>query len=370
MRAVEPIRSDPVLRQTNRRQVYRYIYDSDRPVTAAEIAQGLSFAPSTVAERLEGLLEEGMILRAGSETYALEPRGRVAAGVFLRDDCAQLLAIGMRAEELGFRELPIPFAHTPEYYQEVFQNLEAFMDSCGLDRDRLLGVGIAIPAIIDQTAGRLVMSPTLELWDIPLEEIYCHFSRYPAFIENSPNSSGYAARWANKEKTNVVYLSLDRGVGGAIIQGEEQYMGDHGRGGEFGHMRLIPNGRLCSCGRRGCVEAYCSTSRLSDDLGLTLDQFFIRLQEGDGEIAAVWEEYRGHLTDALASLRACFDCDIVLGGELSPYLEGLLPELYWELGEKTLFEGDSFFLQLDRFGSHSVCAGTALRFIDDFLLTY
>ena len=86
--------------------------------------------------------------------------------------------------------------------------------------------------------------------------------------------------------------------------------------------------------------------------------------------AAIWEEYRDHLTDALANLRTNFDCDIVLGGALSPYLEELLPEICWDLGEKTLFEGDSFFLRLDHFGPHSACAGTALRFIDDFLLTF
>ena len=311
-----------------------------------------------------------MIAPAGDEAYVLVPRSRVAAGVFLRDDSAQLLALDMRAAELGFRELPIPFSHTPEYYQMISRCLEEFMDDCGLDRDRLLGVGITIPAIIDQTEGKLVLSPTLELWDVPLEEIYRHFSRYPVFIENSPNSSGYAARWANREKSNVIYLSLDRGVGGVIIWGDEQLMGDNGRGGEFGHMRLVPNGRLCHCGRRGCVESYCSTSRLSDDLGLTLDGFFNRLCEGDEEITGIWEEYRGHLTDTLANLRTCFDCDIILGGELAPYLEELLPELDWELAEKTLFQGDSSFLRLDHFGPHSACAGTALRFISDFLLTY
>lgn len=359
-----------VTRQTNRRKVYQYIYQKSGAVTAAELAEALSLEQAAVEEGLASLLKEGMIIREKDSACVLESRGRVAVGMFLRDDGIQLLALDMRAEELGFQELSLPFAHTPEYYQTVARRLEEFIDVSGLDRDRLLGVGIAIPAIIDQTAGRLVRSPTLELWDLPLEEIYSHFSHYPTFIENSPNASGYAARWMNRERTNVIYLSLDRGVGGAIIQGDGQYMGDHGRGGEFGHMRLVPDGRLCSCGRRGCVEAYCSISRLSDDLGITLREFFTRLQAGDRQAAAVWEEYRTHLVDTLVNLRTCFDCDIILGGELSSYLEGLLPELCWELGEKTFFEEDSLFLQLDRFGSRSVCAGSALRFIDDFLLTY
>lgn len=367
---MEPIISDSVRRQTDRRQVYRYIYDNPRPVTALEIGEALSLEPCAVSGSLAGLMEEGMIAQAGAGTYVLEPQGRVSAGLCMLDDRAQFLALDMRGTELGSRELSIHFSHTPAYYEEIAQHLEEFLDDCGLDRSRLLGVGIAMPAIMDQTEGRLVMSPTLELQDIPLEEIYCHFSRYPVFIENTPNASGYAERWASGMRTNAVYLSLDRGVGGAILLGSEHYMGDHGRGGEFGHMRLVPNGRPCLCGRRGCVEAYCSTSRLSDDLGLTLEEFFSRLYSGDEQAAAVWKEYQGHLTDALVNLRICFDCDIILGGALSPYLEGLLPELRWEVGEKTLFSGEDFFLYLDHFGSRSACTGTALRFIDDFLLTY
>ena len=222
----------------------------------------------------------------------------------------------------------------------------------------------------DQTEGKLVMAPTLELWDVPLEELYRYFSRYPVFIENDANASGYAERWMDKGQNNMVYVALERGIGGAIFWGDKQYTGDHGRSGEFGHLRIVPNGRLCHCGRRGCLEAYCSISRLSDDLGLTLGEFFSALREGDQQAAAIWEEYRDHLTDALANLRTNFDCDIVLGGTLAPYLKELLPEICWELGEKTLFEGDSFFLRLDHFGPHSACAGTALRFIDDFLLTF
>ncbi len=359
-----------IQRQTDRRKVYRYIYDHPQPVTAWELGEELSLEAPVVSSSLAGLLEEGMVTRLEDEAYVLDPLARVAAGLCMLDDRVQLLAIDLRGEELGSRELSMPFSHTPAYYETTAQCLEEFLDDCGLDRERLLGVGVAMPAIMDQAEGRLVISPTLELQDIPLEEIYCHFSRYPVFIENTPNASGYAERWAGGVRTNAVYLSLDRGVGGAILLGNEHYMGDHGRGGEFGHVCLVPNGRPCHCGRRGCVEAYCSTSRLSDDLGLTLEEFFDRLQKGDEQAAAVWEEYQGYLVDALVDLRTCFDCDIILGGALSPYLEGLLPELRWEVGEKTLFNGEDFFLYLDHFGSRSACTGTALRFIDDFLLTY
>ena len=376
---MEPTMNTAVLRQTNRRRVLQYLYDSGEPATKQEIAGELSLSLPTVTGNLAELLEEGLVSCSGTQestggrkprTYALEPGARVAVGITVQRGEVRFLAIDMRAQELGCREAPLAFSHTAEYYERLSLYLEAFLDDFHLDRNRLLGVGITLPGIIDQTEGRLVMAPTLELWDVPLEELYRYFSRYPVFIENDANASGYAERWMEKGQNNMVYVALERGIGGAIFWGDKQYTGDHGRSGEFGHLRIVPNGRLCHCGRRGCLEAYCSISRLSDDLGLTLGEFFSTLREGDQQAAAIWEEYRDHLTDALANLRTNFDCDIVLGGTLAPYLKELLPEICWELGEKTLFEGDSFFLRLDHFGPHSACAGTALRFIDDFLLTF
>lgn len=376
---MEQTMSTAVLRQTNRRRVLRYIYDRNEPATKQEIAGELTLSLPTVTGNLSELLEEGLVSCSGTQestggrkprTYTLEPRARVAVGISVQRGAVRLLAIDMRANELGCRETAMPFSNTPEYYEKLVRCLEEFLDDFHLERNRLLGVGITLPGIIDQTEGKLVMAPTLELWDVPLEEIYRYFSRYPVFIENDANASGYAERWIDEKENNMVYLALERGIGGAIFWGDGQYTGDNGRSGEFGHLCIVPNGRLCHCGRRGCLEAYCSISRLSDDLGLTLEEFFSALRGGDQQAAAIWEEYRDHLTDALANLRTSFDCDIVLGGTLSFYLEELLPEICWELGEKTLFEGDSFFLRLDHFGPHSACAGTALRFIDDFLLTF
>lgn len=376
---MEQTMNTTILRQTNRRRVYQYIYDSVQPLTKQEIAGELSLSLPTVAGNLTELLEAGLVSCSGTQestggrkprTYVLESKARVAVGISIQQGEVRLLAIDMRVEELGCRDLKLPFSHTSEYYETLSQYLEEFLDDFGLERTQLLGVGITLPGIIDRVADRLIMAPTLELWDVPLEEIYHYFSRYPVFIENDANASGYAEQWMEKGRSNMVYLALERGIGGAIFWGDQQYTGDHGRSGEFGHLRIVPNGRPCHCGRRGCLEAYCSISRLSDDLGITLDEFFSRLQGGDPQAAVVWEEYRDHLTDALANLRTNFDCDIVLGGALSPYLEGLLPEICWELGEKNLFDGDSFFLRLDHFGPHSACAGTALRFIDDFLVTF
>lgn len=360
-----------VMRQTNRRQVYQYIYESAGKITAAEVSEALSMEPAAVSESLDVLVKEGLVI-AGPEdsAYELDAQALYAVGISIERGGVYIAVLDMRLRELASRELTVPFSHTDAYYRGLVQEMEALLNGSGLDRNRMLGVGITVPGIIDRGKDKLVMAPTLNIWDIPLEEIYRQFSQYPVYVENDANASGYLERWLDGGQRNMIYLSLKRGVGGAILLSDRQYTGDNGRGGEFGHLRIVPNGRLCHCGRKGCLEAYCSVDRLSVDLGVTLTEFFARLEAGDETFVAVWEEYRDHLTDALAMIRMSFDCDIMVGGELTAYLEPHLPELYWELGEKALFEADRMFLQLERYGPHSDCAGTALRFIDDFLLTF
>ena len=223
---MEPTMNTAVLRQTNRRRVLQYLYDSGEPATKQGIAGELSLSLPTVTGNLAELLEEGLVSCSGTQestggrkprTYALEPGARVAVGITVQRDEVRFLAIDMRAQELGCREAPLAFSHTAEYYERLSLYLEAFLDDFHLDRNRLLGVGITLPGIIDQTEGRLVMAPTLELWDVPLEELYRYFSRYPVFIENDANASGYAERWMDKEQNNMVYMAVERGIGGAIF---------------------------------------------------------------------------------------------------------------------------------------------------------
>lgn len=360
-----------IMRQTNRRQVYQYIYQKIGKVTIAETAEALALDLPTVSASLDELVKEGLVTAMPEcHAYELAAQALYAVGISIESGKTYIAVMDMRLNELAGRELAVPFCHADSYYERLVREMESLLDSSGLERGRMLGVGITIPGIIDRREGRLVMAPTLDLWDISLEEIYRHFSHYSVYAENDANASGYVERWLEDGCRDMIYLSLRRGVGGAILLNDRQYAGDNGRSGEFGHMRIVPAGRLCHCGRRGCLEAYCSIDRLSVDLGVTLKEFFARLEAGDEVFLAIWEEYRNHLTDALSMIRISFDCDIMLGGELAAYLEPHLPELYWELGEKTLFETGRMFLNLERFGPHSDCAGTALRFIDDFLLTF
>ena len=127
------------------------------------------------------------------------------------------------------------------------------------------------------------------------------------------------------------------------------------------------NGLPCSCGRRGCLEAYCSAKRLSSDLGISLPEFFSGLEAGNQEYAALWEDFKRHLIIGLHNIRMSLDCDIVLGGYLTEHLKPYLPELQEMLAEADPFEKECHYLRISRYSKDSSMLGVALTFIRDYL---
>lgn len=157
----------------------------------------------------------------------------------------------------------------------------------------------------------MVLSRIVEVREFPIRRL-TQYIPYPCFIENDANAGGIAEWWNHEDHENMVYLSVQRGVGGAVLLDGVRYMGHHHHSGEFGHMCIVPNGKPCLCGMRGCLEAYCSTARISTDLGITREEFFASLEAGNPDYLATWKEYLDYLAIGINNIRMVLDCNIVL----------------------------------------------------------
>lgn len=168
----------------------------------------------------------------------------------------------------------------------------------------------------------------------------------------------------------MAYLSLENGVGGAILFAGAPYVGDNRRSGEFGHMCVEPGGLRCTCGRLGCLEAYCSPRRIRTAFGIPLEEFFPKMERRGPEhveYEELWDNMLRHLAIGVCNIRMALDCDVVLGGFLSEFLAPYLPRLKEYVAGITPFEDDTGYLQLSTLRRHTVPLGVALHFIVDFL---
>lgn len=363
-------------RKQTHNNIYRQIYHSSGICTKQSLARDLHLSLPTIYQHLAELVEDGLVVYSGEQRSTGGRRAaglsavdgaRFAVGASITEDRLRFVAADLRLHELASRsvrhELGARFTGYGDFLRE---ELDAFLDENGLERGRLLGVGITLPGVISSDSSRIVYAPTLQLQNIALDELAAALP-YPSYIENDGVCGGCAEWFMRSSQENMAYLSLENGVGGAVLTRGRAYGGDNRRSGEFGHMCVEPGGLKCSCGRLGCLEAYCSARRISDDLGITLEEFFAELAQGNQQYEKLWQDLLRHLAAGVNNIRMVLDCEVVLGGLLAEYLEPWLPQLREYVREGNPFGDDADFLQLSVLRRHTVPLGAALLFIQEFL---
>lgn len=367
--------SSPERRQS-RGSIYRRLYDSPQALTKAALAQSLGLSLPTIYQNINELIADGLICYSGEQqstggrrakALSIVNDARVAIGISITENRIRFVISDLRLNELGYRKVSVSLIHQAEQFSLLLGNeLERFIDDFKVDREKLLGVGIAIPAVISADRSELILAPTLGMHGTPIQEIVGHIP-YPIFIENDGSCGGRAEWFIRGGRSNMAYLSLENGVGGAVLIGGAPYVGDHNRSGEFGHMCVEPAGLICKCGKRGCLEAYCSAKRISDALGISLKDFFDGVALHVPEYELLWFDLLRHLAVGINNIRMALDCDVVLGGFLTEYLPPYMSQLQGYIAANNTFDSNTDFLQLSVLRRHTVPLGAALHFVQDFI---
>lgn len=128
---------------------------------------------------------------------------------------------------------------------------------------RLAGIGIGVPGIIDMDTGMLRESPNLPGWhDYPVHDEIERRLKTQVILENDANAAAFGEKWlgAAQEVDSMCMLTLGTGVGGGIVLNGKIWHGMKGMAGELGHITVEPDGPLCGCGNRGCLEQLASAT--------------------------------------------------------------------------------------------------------------
>ena len=363
-------------RRQTRSSIYQYLYGTTEFCSKQSLARELSLSLPTVYQNLKELMDAGLVDYSGEQRSTggrramglrIVPDARYAVGISITENRLRLAAADLYLQELFYRHVN----HRPVREMENFSafmadELEKFLDDSGLDRGRMLGAGIALPAVF--SGDRITLAPSLGLRGTTMQELIGHIP-YPTYLENDATSGGYAEWFTYGQQKDMAYLLLETGVGGAVLVNGDQFYGVNHRSGEFGHMCVEPDGLPCRCGKHGCLEAYCSPSRIGDELGVTVKEFFAGLEVHNPQYEALWDDMLRHLAVGIGNIRMALDCDVVLGGFLTEFMEPYLPRLKEYVAGRNPFEHDGEYLRLSRFHRHSVPLGVALHYIKDFVET-
>ena len=223
-----------------------------------------------------------------------------------------------------------------EVIRTVAETALSILDKNGIAMEQCVGVGIGVPGTVDRKKGIVRYSNNIRWEDVPLVKEMSTYLPIPVEIANDADCAalGETIAGAGKECRDVVMITLGTGVGSGVVLDGEIYEGRGIGGSELGHMVIVENGEPCTCGRRGCLEAYASATALKREAKraskkeLIPSEIFALAKQGDPAMKKVVEIYIRRLGLGIVNIVNIFRPQLVLlGGGISGQGESLLVPL-------------------------------------------
>lgn len=362
------------VKKNNRNRIYRYICNC-QTVSNPDISYALKISLPTVTQNTRELIEMGLVREIGelqstggrrAKALAAAADYRLAVGIDITQNHIGLLLADLAGTILKYDRAYFPFRKTRDYFEEVSGKLEEFLTNAAAGRERILGIGISFPGIVNLQKQEITNSHALGISALSFADVSGCFA-YPCFFLNDANAGAYAEGVHSEKTGSFFYLSLSNTVGGAIFHEGQLMQGREFRCGEAGHMTVVPDGRACYCGKSGCLDAYCSAKCLSEPAGGRLEDFFAGLERGETEFVGAWEEYVKYLSIAVNNLHMVLDCDIVLGGYVGSCLEAHMGQIRKKVAERNTFSEDGSFVRACNYKVGAAALGAALQVIETFI---
>ncbi|MGN1015252.1 MAG: ROK family protein, partial [Butyricicoccus sp.] len=180
------------LRRQNRNLIYQYLYHAKEPVTKQTISNALSMSLPTVTQNFRDLMDSGLIRWGHTlestggrkpKTIEIVADARIAIGMEIGKETLRLVAVDLRGTRIADALVYQPFSASTDYYMMLSTEIEHLIDTHHLNRDCLLGIGIALPGIVNEQSGLLDIAPSLNIRHSNLQPLF-RYIPYPVRLEN------------------------------------------------------------------------------------------------------------------------------------------------------------------------------------------
>jgi predicted NBD/HSP70 family sugar kinase len=271
-------------------------------LSASGLAEHTGLARSTVSVALAELRSSGLVVEATAAEGGVKGVGRPAAALRLNPEAGTCVGVHLGLEDVRIVVADVSHSVISEKIIDVGRDYsparaapqvqaaieEAYRQN-GLAPSALLGVGISVsgPVTPDGVVQRASIVPT---WaGVNIRDVFGPLLRRPIFADNESNCAAIAEMmWgAGRGYNDFLLFKIDLGVGGAIVSRGHIVTGIAGGAGEFGHLCIDPEGDLCRCGNRGCLELYASFARPLEQMSrlhgrrMTMDEVILLAEQGD-----------------------------------------------------------------------------------------
>ncbi len=377
------------MRQSNAALVLRLIWES-KQLSRADLARITGLSASTVSDIINELRDHDLVVEQGTGVSSggrrpillgVNPSRAHIIGIEIGGTHITVVATSLVGEILCSQRIHQPTREQPEAtIAKLHELIEWCFEQPGVERDSLLGLGVAVPSPVDPSRPGQLSRLVLPAWvgvDL-LSELQERYGR-PVHIENDANAGALAELWwgEREDVQNLAYVKVATGVGAGFIIDGKLYRGADGSAGEIGHLSVNPEGKECICGSRGCLATAIGTAaileRARDQVTLrsgepaeSIEQIVEATMEGDRKARELVESVGSMLGVALAGLLNTLNPRVVvLGGEITELGDILFDPLRVTLRNQALFSSIArTTIVASRLGTYAIAVGTTAMVLD------
>lgn len=327
-------------------------------VSRAELSKETGLSPTAIGAIVSSLMEKEYIHEIGTGESSggrkpvlleLKPGSWYSVGLDIEVDTVQYVLMDITGQVLHEGSVPLR-VNTPEMTVMASEAcVRQMMRKFSIRKERLLGVGISVPGIVDSKSRRVVLAPNIGWEDADPAGMLESEIGLPVYIENEAMASAICENWIGSCQTagNFVCLNIRSGIGAGIFTGGMPYRGTSGSAGEVGHLVVDENGPRCGCGNRGCLETLASTGSIVEKArrlarkglvsnlkkvenfdGITLKDIADAARAGDAAVISLLEDAARYIGIALSYIINTLNPSrIVLGKDFTVYGDLVLDTL-------------------------------------------
>jgi glucokinase-like ROK family protein len=249
--------------QLYRKKIIKHLYFSNM-LSCADLSEKIDKSLPVTTKMLGKLIEEGWVVETG---FAASTGGRRAVMYSLKPDVLYIVSVAMdqlltsiailnmqNNQVIATEIFELPLPRNPQALATLTEKIDEVIKRSGIARNNIAGVGIGMPGFVDANKG--LNYSFLEPEQGTLTQYISAKIKLPVFIDNDSRLIALAELMfgAARGKKNAMVINVGWGVGLGMILNGELFRGHNGFAGEFSHIPLFLNNKLCSCGKSGCLE--------------------------------------------------------------------------------------------------------------------
>jgi predicted NBD/HSP70 family sugar kinase len=348
------------------------------PLSRAQIAERLDLSPATITASTRRLLAEGLLTEEEPRPSAT---GRPSIPLALLPASAHAIGIQVAGEHVSgvIARLDARVVHSfrrpfdpaaADAVRTLTGLIRAEIDEAERRRLPLSGVGVAVPGVVEPETGTLRVSVRLGWTGMPLAARLREELGVPVFVDNDISAVTAAERLYGPGADNADFLlvAIGQGIGLGMVLDGAPYRGAAGAAGEFGHLPILPDGPLCVCGNRGCLETQVSTESLLRDARAAgiltdesaLDDLGAAAGRGDQRAVQLLEQAAALLGRALAgAVNLLGPQTVVVMGEITALWQHLSEPFHQSLSAHLLPSGRNTRIDVRSWDEELIAASAA-----------